>query len=44
MSKINIGIIGFGTVGAGTYEILVKNQAVIANRVGAAAVAPDTRR
>jgi len=35
MEKINIGIIGFGTVGAGTCEVLFSNRDVIANRVGA---------
>ncbi len=34
MSKINVGIIGFGTVGAGTFEILTANRDVIKNRVG----------
>ena len=34
MSEINVGIIGFGTVGAGAVEILLKNRDVIANRVG----------
>ncbi|SPD75052.1 Homoserine dehydrogenase [uncultured Desulfobacterium sp.] len=35
MSKINVGIIGFGTVGSGTFEILTKNTKIIRNRVGA---------
>lgn len=35
MSQVNVGIIGFGTVGAGTYEILITNRDIIANRVGA---------
>ena len=35
MSKINVGIIGYGTVGAGTVEILLQNQSIISNRVGA---------
>lgn len=35
MSKINVGIIGFGTVGAGAVEVLTKNQEIIASRVGA---------
>ena len=35
MSKINIGIIGFGTVGAGVFEVLCANREIIANRVGA---------
>ena len=34
MSKINVGIIGFGTVGAGTFEILTSNREIIKNRVG----------
>jgi len=34
MSKINVGIIGFGTVGAGAFEILVSNRETIKNRVG----------
>jgi len=38
MSKINIGIIGFGTVGAGAFEVLCANQAIIASRVGAEVV------
>ena len=35
MSQINVGIIGFGTVGSGTVEALTKNREIIANRVGA---------
>ena len=34
MSQINVGIIGFGTVGAGTVEILTTNREIIKNRVG----------
>ena len=34
MPDINVGIIGFGTVGAGTVEILFENREVIMNRVG----------
>lgn len=34
MSGINVGIIGFGTVGAGTVEILIKNREIILSRVG----------
>ncbi|MFP4086431.1 MAG: homoserine dehydrogenase [Desulfobacteraceae bacterium] len=34
MSKINVGIIGFGTVGAGVLEVLTANREIIANRVG----------
>ncbi len=35
MSEINVGIIGFGTVGAGTVEALLQNRDIISNRVGA---------
>ena len=35
MSQINVGIIGFGTVGAGTVEVLLENREAIRNRVGA---------
>ncbi|MFC1535111.1 homoserine dehydrogenase [Thermodesulfobacteriota bacterium] len=34
MQQVNIGVIGFGTVGAGTVEILLKNREIISNRVG----------
>ena len=34
MDKIDIGVIGFGTVGAGTVEILLTNRELISNRVG----------
>ena len=34
MQPINVGIIGFGTVGAGTVEILLQNRDIIGNRVG----------
>ena len=34
MEHINIGIIGFGTVGSGTVEILLNNREILANRVG----------
>lgn len=34
MPSINVGVIGFGTVGAGTVEILFENREVIMNRVG----------
>ena len=34
MQQINVGIIGFGTVGAGAAEILLNNRAIIGNRVG----------
>ncbi len=32
--KVNIGILGFGTVGAGTAECLLKNHDIIQNRTG----------
>lgn len=35
MASVKIGIIGFGTVGAGTYEVLKTNRDVISARVGA---------
>jgi homoserine dehydrogenase len=35
MKTINVGIIGFGTVGAGTLEVLTKNSRMIADRIGA---------
>ncbi|MCG6877724.1 MAG: homoserine dehydrogenase [Deltaproteobacteria bacterium] len=38
MKQINVGIIGFGTVGAGTYEVLTTNREIITNRVGARVV------
>ncbi|MFZ7111648.1 MAG: homoserine dehydrogenase [Desulfatiglandales bacterium] len=34
MSNINVGILGFGTVGSGTAEILLKNKDIICRRVG----------
>ncbi len=34
MQNINVGIIGFGTVGAGAVEILLQNRDIIHNRVG----------
>ena len=34
MKKIKVGIIGFGTVGAGTAACLLKNAEMIANRTG----------
>jgi len=34
MQPINVGIIGFGTVGSGTVEILLQNRDLIGNRVG----------
>jgi len=38
MSEINVGIIGFGTVGAGAFEVLCANREIIASRVGAEVV------
>ena len=35
MKKISVGIIGFGTVGAGVAKILIENSSVITARVGA---------
>ena len=35
MKRVNVGIIGFGTVGSGTFEVLTENREAIANRVGA---------
>lgn len=35
LKQVNVGIIGFGTVGAGTVEILVQNRDIINSRVGA---------
>ena len=34
MTQINVGILGFGTVGAGTVELLLTNAETIAARVG----------
>jgi homoserine dehydrogenase len=34
MDRINVGIIGFGTVGSGTVQILTENKGVIADRIG----------
>ena len=34
MGQINVGIIGFGTVGAGTVEVLLNNRETIACRAG----------
>jgi homoserine dehydrogenase len=34
MERINIGIVGFGTVGSGTVQILLESREMIANRVG----------
>ena len=35
MRKINIGLIGFGTVGTGVAKILIENRELITSRVGA---------
>jgi len=32
MKKINVGLIGFGTIGAGVAKILAENQEVIQKR------------
>jgi len=34
MEKVNVGIIGFGTVGSGTVQVLLDNREIIRNRVG----------
>jgi homoserine dehydrogenase len=34
MKKVNIGLIGFGTVGSGVYSLLEKNSALIKDRSG----------
>ncbi|MBW2138024.1 MAG: homoserine dehydrogenase [Deltaproteobacteria bacterium] len=34
MAEINVGIIGFGTVGAGTVEVLLQNKEIIGKRAG----------
>jgi homoserine dehydrogenase len=34
MQQVNVGIIGFGTVGAGTVEVLLNNRDIISSRVG----------
>jgi homoserine dehydrogenase len=34
MQQVNVGIIGFGTVGAGTVEVLLNNRETISSRVG----------
>jgi homoserine dehydrogenase len=36
MPEIKVGLIGFGTVGAGTVEVLANNRKLIEDRVGAA--------
>jgi homoserine dehydrogenase len=35
MNQINVGVIGFGTVGSGAVQILLENREIIRNRVGA---------
>jgi len=35
MSQIKVGLIGFGTVGAGMVEVLSNNRELIEDRVGA---------
>ncbi|MEA1922478.1 MAG: homoserine dehydrogenase [Pseudomonadota bacterium] len=35
MKKINVGLIGFGTIGAGVAKILLENRQVISDRLGA---------
>jgi homoserine dehydrogenase len=35
MSQIKVGLIGFGTVGAGMVEVLISNRGLIADRIGA---------
>ena len=37
-NKINVGIIGFGTIGAGTAKILINNAEIIKRRLGAPVV------
>lgn len=34
MKKLNVGILGLGTVGGGTYDILAKNKDIIEKRTG----------
>lgn len=34
MKKLNVGILGLGTVGGGTYEVLTRNAAEMARRTG----------
>ena len=34
MKTVNIGILGLGTVGGGTYEILDMNRELIEKRIG----------
>ena len=37
MKELKVGIIGFGTVGAGVASCLLKNESVIADRTGVCA-------
>ncbi|MCU0593855.1 MAG: homoserine dehydrogenase, partial [Desulfobacterota bacterium] len=34
MDQVNVGLIGFGTVGSGTAQILIENRDLITSRVG----------
>ncbi|RZJ11435.1 MAG: homoserine dehydrogenase, partial [Acidovorax sp.] len=34
MRPLRVGMIGIGTVGAGTFRVLARNQALIAGRAG----------
>ena len=34
MQQVNVGLIGFGTVGAGTVEVLLQNRDIIRQRIG----------
>ena len=34
MKKIKVGILGYGTVGSGTHEILIRNHDLIQKRTG----------
>ena len=34
LKPLQIGLIGFGTVGRGTYELLNRNQAIVQRRLG----------
>ena len=36
MKSINVGLLGIGTVGGGTFAVLARNQEEIARRAGAA--------
>ena len=43
MKKLSVGILGFGTVGGGTYEILTKNHDLITQRTGVSIDVPVFR-